>query len=299
MKKDITNPISSFDNLRDRLLRLLKTPISTCRNDSQLEFSLPITSTNNYNFIYHNCNVVDFLEFLVDSLPTGNIYLFGGVLRDLALLGKRGFNSDLDLVADGEWKNCTRYLEHIGAKRNKFGGYRLTIAGWPIDIWGSKDTWAIKQGLVTYNGIYSLTKTTVLNWDAILMNWRTKTFIYRDRYLSDLNDRLLDIILEDNPNPLGMAVRVFRHLCSKDARKITIRAAEYLGKCTVMYSFNDLKNSEIKSYGNSVIEPAVYLFFSKYREDNNKSINDRYSAASHSLVRNGITLSSKQFEFNL
>jgi hypothetical protein len=114
---------------------------------------------------------------------------------------------------------------------------------------------------VSYKGIASLTETTVLNWDAILMNWRTRRFVHRKNYFEVINARLLDIVLEKNPNPLGMAVRVFRHLSLKDARKITPSAARYLAESAKTYSFEKIRNEEIRSYRNNVIEPALHRFF--------------------------------------
>ncbi len=130
--------------------------------------------------------IAEFLDFITAALPDGDVYLFGGVLRDLALLGNKGFDSDIDLVVEGNWHDCARYLESYGAAKNKFGGFRLSVDGWPIDIWNARETWAIKQGLVEYRSIFSLTETTVLNWDAILMNWRTRLFIHRPNYLERL-----------------------------------------------------------------------------------------------------------------
>jgi hypothetical protein len=229
---------------------------------------------------YPSKDIAEFLDFLSDAMPDGDVYLFGGVLRDLALLGARGFNSDIDLVVEGSWNNCVNYLESLGARKNKFGGYRLEVAGWPVDIWNARETWAIKQGLVSYRGIASLIETTVLNWDAILMNWRTKIFICRESYLDEIRARILDVELEENPNPLGMAVRVFRHFCQKDARKITPSAASYLANCAKTFSFSDIRNSEIGSYGNSVIESAVYDFFERLNECEAQDISSRFSVTS-------------------
>ena len=213
------------------------------------------------------------------------MYLFGGVLRDIALLGRRGFNSDIDLVVEGNWSSCVRYIESLDARKNKFGGYRLEIAGWPIDIWNARETWAIKQGLVPYKNIASLTRTTVLNWDAILMNWRTRCFVYREDYIEAINSRVLDIVLEKNPNPLGMAVRVLRHLCAKDARKITPSAAKYLANCARIYSFSDIHKEEIRSYGNFLIERPVYRLFEHLTAYEDLDIYRRFSIASDTLKR--------------
>ena len=254
-------PVGSIENLRARVDRLFSAPAKRLVGQPQLSLDLPLTSNSESVIRCPSKSITEFLDFIADALPDGDLYLFGGVLRDMALLGRRGFNSDIDLVVEGNWYGCITYLESLGARKNKFGGYRLKVAGWPIDIWNAKETWAIEQGFVSYKGIASLTETTVLNWDAILMNWRTRAFIHRENYLESINSRMLDIVLEKNPNPLGMAVRVLRHLCLKDAKKITLSAAKYLAKCTKTYSFDDIKNGEIRSYGSSVIDPHVYILF--------------------------------------
>jgi hypothetical protein len=180
--------------------------------------------------------LLSFLIFSSRPLPEGDVYLFGGVLRDLALLGGRGFNSDIDVVVEGDWASCTRYLDHLGARRNKFGGYRLEVATWKVDIWNARETWAISHGLVQYNGIAALTKTTVLNWDAVFNETgghEHLSFVTIILMTSGIGH--LDVVLEQNPNPAGMAMRVFRHLCLKEALSITPKAITYLANCTALF----------------------------------------------------------------
>jgi len=230
-------------------------------------------------------SIGEFLDFLTDSVPFGEVYLFGGVLRDLALLGRRGFNSDIDLVVEGHWSHCVAYLRSLGATQNKFGGFRLSVAGWPVDIWNAQETWAIRNGYVEYRGIASLTETTVLNWDAVLMDWRTKSFVSQPAYLEEIHDRILDVVLIPNPNPLGMAVRVFRHLCLKDARKITSRAAVYLADATESYTFDQIRNEEIRSYGAAVIQKPIYDLFHLVMLEEGVTIGERYGIATEALRR--------------
>lgn len=270
-------PISSIENLRDRVDRLFRTAPKPPSGQSQLSLDLPLMLNFESAINYPTKSIAEFLNFITDALPDGDVYLFGGVLRDLALLGQEGFNSDIDIVVEGNWSNCVSYLESLGARKNKFGGYRLEVAEWPVDIWNARETWAIKQGLVQYKSIASLTETTVLNWDAILMNWRTRIFVYRKNYLEEIKLRVLDIVLEENPDPLGMAVRVFRHLCLKDARKVTQPAVKYLANCTKAYSYEEIRNREIRSYGNSVIESPIYRFFEHLKSHENLDSRSRYS----------------------
>ncbi len=255
------NPVESAENLRDRVDRLFREPVKSSNRENQLSLDLPLTLNHEDEIDYPSKSIAAFLDLIADAMPDGDVYLFGGILRDLALLGRKGFNSDIDLVVEGDWSHFVPYLESLKAHKNKFGGYRLMIGGWPVDIWNAEETWAIKHGLVEYKGVGSLTDTTVLNWDAILMNWRTKNFICRKNYFEDINSRVLDIVLDKNPNPLGMAVRVFRHLHLKDATKITPAAARYLAECAKIYSFDEIVKAELGSYRNSVIERALHEFF--------------------------------------
>ena len=70
----------------------------------------------------------------------------------------------------------------------------------------------------------------------------------------------MDVVLPENPNPLGAAMRVFRHLCSKDA-ELTMGAARYLGNAARRYSPEAIARTEIASYPNRVIDPTVLRFF--------------------------------------
>lgn len=279
MTANSTHPAESTSQLRGRVERLFSSVTQPSRRALRQQ-RVPKARQD-----YLGESIGDFVGFLSDAVPGGNLYVFGGVLRDLALFGRRGFHSDIDLVVEGDWSTLATYVEKLGAQRNKFGGYRLSLDEWPIDIWNARETWAIQRGLIEYKGIASLTETTVLNWDGILMNWRTRNFVHRRRYFEELRTRTLDLVLEENPNPRGMAVRVFRHLCLKDAKTITARLARYLARCANHYQFEEIRSAEIKSYGNSVIEKPVYRFFEVLDPSDAESLSHNWSVASDIIKR--------------
>lgn len=271
--------VQSLESISERVLYLLSEDSKRSVNRSQLDLDFsevsPVPTLPKYSG-----GISDFLDLISHSVPDGDVYLFGGVLRDLALYGRKGFNSDLDLVVEGEWSAVKDYLEHLGAAKNKFGGYRLHVGGFPVDVWNAQDTWAIKMGYVSYEGIASLLESTVLNWDAVLMNWRTRKIVANRNYLQELHDRKLHVVLQENPNPIGMAVRVFRHLCMKDARKVTKGAANYLAICTHRYSFSELSDSEKQSYGNCEIRPSMYHMFKTFNQIAISQDEERWEVAS-------------------
>lgn len=254
-------PARSEAALRERIVRLFGRPLTVRKSRGQFELDFSESFHDQAPIESPAGSVRTFLDFVSDALPDGDVYIFGGLLRDMALCGRRGFSSDVDLVVEGDWGCLQGYLASLGAQKNKFGGYRVNVGDWPIDIWHARETWAIGKGLVKYEGIASLTETTVLNWDAILMNWRTRAFVYRQRYFEELFNRDLDIVLEENPNPVGMAVRVLRHFCQKGAVRVSAKAAAYLANSAKAFDLDVLKSVEIGSYGNSFIDPAVHEYF--------------------------------------
>lgn len=224
-------------------------------------------------------SLADFFEHICALFPRSDFYLFGGILRDIAIFGSKGFSSDIDIVVSGDWVDVSEYLESQEASRNKFGGFRLKVKGWDLDIWNAEETWAIHNGLVNYRGISSLLNTTITNWDSILMDWRSKRILCRDGYFDQIANGKLDIILTSNPNPLGMLVRVLRYIQLKDAEQISFSCIEYLRETTNIYGFKDINKSEISSYGKPVIDLKEYLFFKGLSNLSREELIDRFEQA--------------------
>ena len=280
----------SEKQIRQRLIAMLNqhSPAMTRLRQTRL-FASASSRMLDERFELPSYSVVEFLNFLRDALPTGNVYLFGGILRDLAMFGRKGFASDIDLVVDGEWGHVQSYLRAVDASLNRFGGFRLIVDGWPIDLWSAQDTWAIRRGLVQYTSIWSLTKTTILNWDAILLNWDTKRILCGHDYFTDVQERTMDIVLAENPNPLGAVIRAFRHLCMNDAKKITLRAAKYLCTAAQQYSTREIVQIEASSHYHRVIDPTVIRFFREVDTSSDRSIRLSFSNLSNNKKIYGAT----------
>ena len=252
----------SKEHLSARLIAMLsaQSRFTSLRRQPSL-FAVPLAKDLEERFDVPSRNVPAFLDYLLDAMPSGELYFFGGVLRELALFGRKGFASDIDLVVEGDWSNVRQYLEEHGVIQNRFGGFRLSIDNWPIDLWHARETWAIRKGFVQYNGIQSLTRTTILNWDAILLDWRSKQVICSKDYFAHIHNQIMDVVLSENPNPLGAAVRAFRQLCMNYAKQLTVRAAQYLGRSVQQYSSDTIMRSEAEHYNNRFIDPRVLRFF--------------------------------------
>ena len=263
----------SKDHLRARLIAMLnaQSQLTNLQKQPSL-FASPLAKEFKERFDVPSRNVTAFLDYLLDAMPSGELYLFGGVLRELALFGRKGFTSDIDLVVEGDWSSVMQYLRGLGVIQNRFGGFRLCIDGWPIDLWHARETWAIRRGYVQYHGIQSLTKTTILNWDAILLDWRSKRIICDENYFVHINNQIMDVVLPENPNPLGAAVRAFRQLCMNFARQLTVRAAQYLGSSVQLYSSSTIMKSEAEHYDQRYIDPQILRFFENLDTSSESSI---------------------------
>ena len=201
------------------------------------------------------------VRFLVDDLSrSGSVVVFGGMIRDLALFGNKIFSSDVDLVVNFNDRNkLVEIVSKYNYTVNAFGGYRIFLKKWRVDVWNLRDTWAFKEKYVELNDFKSLLSTTFFNWDAIIYRFDNREIYCDDRYLDELNKRYLDINLEKNPNELGTFVRTLKFVYYYNA---------CVSKQMLNYIFNKFKNyaiEEICQYqirnGRSKLLSEENLFF--------------------------------------
>lgn len=207
-------------------------------------------------------------EFLDPLSEQGDVLLFGGAIRDIALNGIRHFNSDLDFVFVGDSMVLSQGLSSIGhvsnrklsLAANKFGGWRLQTEQLLLDIWPIQETWAFKQSWVDYQSIGSLLNTTITNWDAILFSWRHKKLYFGSDYFTHLETGYLDLVLDKNPNELGLLVRILRHFVLKEANIFSPRLGRVVYEKMQKYSFSQIAQHEQMSYCESYITPTLLLY---------------------------------------
>ncbi|GGC89344.1 hypothetical protein GCM10007418_06310 [Halopseudomonas salina] len=159
----------------------------------------------------------------------GEVLVFGGLLRDVAMFGIKEFYSDVDLVVECEQESLDVFFQSIpNAYRNKFGGYRFQIGGWDVDVWSVRETWAFKKGLVNFIDRRSLLKTTVSNWDAILYSFKSRKIFVNSGYFEELKHGKLELVLAENPSELGVLMRLLRSIHDGRARYLMPKALAFL-----------------------------------------------------------------------
>ncbi|MFC0387628.1 nucleotidyltransferase family protein [Muricoccus vinaceus] len=196
----------------------------------------------------------------------GEVAIVGGMLRDLLLNDEyAGFTSDVDLVVDAPDSPALRaLLYNYGAVQNRFGGYALSTK-WKADVWLLGRTWARVEGHSQVSTVDDLLDTTFFNWDAVLYSMTRKQVICRDDYLAHLDDRLLDINLEPNPNRVGSCVRTIRSAVLWGA-VLSPRLARFATEVIEEVGAAALVQADKRSYGHrrllreATVDEALHCF---------------------------------------
>lgn len=197
-------------------------------------------------------------NFLTQLNEVADVYIFGGVVRDIALKGIREFDSDIDVVIETKSAAFDELILSLNPSSNKFGGYRLVIGDWSLDIWEASKSWAFVNGEKNYSSVNSLLGTTITNWDSVIFDWSKKQLIVQDNYLSDLYDGFLHVVNDKNYNELGMLVRLLRFCMSPEVKTISPKTAEVISLYLSKHTYKDICDLEGKSYTQVVIT-STYL----------------------------------------
>lgn len=156
------------------------------------------------------------------------VYVFGGLLRDLALYGSSDFSSDVDIVVvPYDEEAIAAIVEKFAFSKNKFGGFRLASSRWLFDVWEFDKTWAFAEKHVQPKSKHSLNETTFFNWDAVFYDVRANQLVCGDHYFEQLASLSLDINLELNPNAIGAFVRALRFI-EKDGARTEPRLTKFI-----------------------------------------------------------------------
>lgn len=152
-------------------------------------------------------------EFLnIELQDFDHIAIVGGLVRDLARRGKVGFQSDIDIVIDGDVGKVRELARRLNAKPNRFGGFGWKSDRWKIDFWALRATWAATSGHVLVNQLSDIPKTTFFDCDAVCYDYRAKTIHASPDYLLRLRARTIDINLLPNPSVEGNLLRAARRI---------------------------------------------------------------------------------------
>jgi len=145
------------------------------------------------------------LDSIAEKLP--ETVIFGGMVREFALGNARNFSSDIDLVTLASQAEIYQVIKAFSPVKNKYGGFRFVVSKRIYDIWAFEDTWAFREGILKGDSFSDLFNTTFFNLDSALFHLGKKKCYLSNYYQHSVENKLLEINLEENPFPEKMAER--------------------------------------------------------------------------------------------
>lgn len=193
-------------------------------------------------------------QFVQMASQRCDLFVVGGLLRDLLIHGQRKFSSDIDLVVHQiSPSDFEGWMNEFHGEPNRFGGYSINVGPAKFDLWLLENTWAHVAGHHHVQKPEDLHHTTFFDWDCILYSVGHNKIIADPGYFERVRSRILDIRLEQNPNPLGNAVRALRYACKYDAR-FSQRLVSHVAREIRDHGWNSLVSYERKSFHTQYLE---------------------------------------------
>lgn len=185
-------------------------------------------------------------------MHTGRVAIVGGMIRDFAREGYKGFSSDVDLVIDADPDGVTALAAQLNAKPNQFGGFSWVSGSWKIDFWALHTTWSYREGHAEISSLEDIIRCTFFDWDAVMYDLSSRSVFCDQAYLDRLKSGYLDINLMATPSVQGNLLRAVRRLLLWDLEQGP-RLAEFIDKHLDHESFAQIAATNRSLYGDTLV----------------------------------------------
>jgi hypothetical protein len=182
-------------------------------------------------------------------------YIFGGAIRDIAIMGPYVRPRDLDVVVSGySGEALERLLEQWIVRRTRFGGFHVRVGHEAFDIWASDDSWAIREFPLFASSPSDLPTTTPFTLEAVVVTAYATTHagreIWERGFFDALNRRVIELNFEPHQCSSLTFVRAIS-LAHKTGFGIGPRLASYMARVAAITSPDDLAAQASSHYGSS------------------------------------------------
>jgi len=172
--------------------------------------------------------------------------LFGGVVRDLIVLGGKYYPRDVDVVLqNATTEELINEFQTREYKLNRFGGLHLNVNRWAFDVWPLEKTWGFTHDQSILPIPVNLPKTTFLDVEAVAVTLNGPTRvgdIYSNGFFQAVENRCVGINYINNPFPALCAVRAVITACklrfriSAELARYFMRVAKECGTSELVYA---------------------------------------------------------------
>lgn len=224
-------------------------------------------------------------KLIYERSRSTNVIIVGGFLRSIA---NNETPRDLDVIINTEPSLIESQLleAELTFKKNRYGGFKISLNTIDVDIWTVKTNWAFQAKLMKANPnhlIEKIAENTFLNYDSLAFDFKTE-HIHFAFYNSCAVSKEIDIIKKKpkysgrNPGGIGNVLRLFSiriknklsfstHVCDYIVHQLRLNNInendatikflfDYIS--TNKYSFNSVKltRDDIQNCYQYVIETA-------------------------------------------
>jgi hypothetical protein len=215
---------------------------------SDIEIEKEVNSSHETFLAYLRKNLNPEAYTALHNLSSGcSLYIFSGVIRNFFLNISEPIR-DLDIIVDCDCE-IHNVFRGYDIKRNSFGGYKIDVNGFNIDLWCIKDTWMYRfQRVLEFDSslFLDIPNTAFFNFSSILFDLKNKTFIYKKDFIRFLRNKELDVVNEINPN---YELCIVNSLYYSDKYKLTI--GDNLKRLIIARHFDitDYSSAQEKHFG--------------------------------------------------
>jgi len=183
----------------------------------------------------------------------GAAYLFGGAPRDV-FFKDESFVYDLDMFVSGpiHEETISRYSENVS--RNNFGGYRLRIGDWSIDIWELTKSAAFRFDSPLYPSVDHLLRSVCFSSDAIAIRVDTGEIFRRVEFTRTYDTGVLDFVVPPRDVEPLIAARIARLMLKLDV-ELSASVASYFIRALELYGEDELVRAEQRWGQRAIVDP--------------------------------------------
>ena len=193
--------------------------------------------------------------------------LFGGVVRDLVVLGRKHYPRDVDVVLQhGTMENVVNDFKEYQYRFNRFGGIHLSINRWAFDVWSLEKTWAFTQDRTIDPSSDNLPKTTFLDVEAIAVTFNGPDRIGRiisNGFFEAVEKRCIGINFRNNPFPALSAIRTLITAC-KLQFAIHINLVRYFINAVKEFGIEELIRAQEHHYSKVIFRHSEIEYLVDY-----------------------------------
>lgn len=189
------------------------------------------------------------------SNQIGEAYLFGGLVRD-ALLGSSGMFGDVDIFVSGPLDEQTAERVSRVHRRTNFGGMRLVVGRYDVDIWELAKSAAFRFERGREMSVKGLLSSVCFSTDAVAVSLLTGRVLADRSFNRTVKTRVFEFVLRPPTIEILQVVRVAR-ICVKNDVRPDKEISRYFTEGVDAFGASGLIAAEQKWKGRRLLDERI------------------------------------------